>query len=380
MRAEEFSDRLRRGAASVAAQVSPAPAGAVRRRGERRRQRAMLVSGVLVFLIGAGGGGYAYAAITAPHAGPVAAAAGQSPAPGGPDQGRPVIVAVSTAGVVVTLNAVTGVAVRTLTGTQDVVGDQIAVSPDRSTVYFAVHAANSCTDEIESVPLAGGRPAVVATGVLPAISPDGRQLAFVREQLDLPAQLGCAASGAEVVVLNLADRTQSAYPAPPGQAVTMTAVRHLSWSPDGKTLLVTAGPVQGNDGGQLNRLDLATDRYYLPGRTAAGQTRYVPAATAQSPGSYFEEGVYLPDGDLFVDRMCCTGGPAAVTSSLLQDVDGAGQVTRQVAQGYVNRVHSSLDAVPGWLLYLSGTDLYIARDGQRASTLATGYVAAVWAP
>ena len=41
----------------------------------------------------------------------------------------------------------------------------------------------------------------------------------------------------------------------------------------------------------------------------------------------------------------------------------------------------SLDAVPGWLLYLSRTDLFIAADGQPAKALSNfGFVAAAWVP
>jgi hypothetical protein len=388
MRPEEFSDRLRRGAADVAAQTDPAPAGTVRRRGEWRRHRNMAASGLLAFAIGAGGGGYAYASFTTPAGNgntvPITGASTAAPALSN-GTGRPSIVAVTTAGAVVVLNPVTGEATATLTGPQDAVGDEIAVSPDGSTVYFAVHLKGSCADAIESVPLTGGgKPAVVADGVLPAISPDGRSLAFVREQVGggvSPVRFGCGTdSGVQVVVQNLVTHRQTTYPAPPGAAAA--PISHLSWAPGGQALLVSSGPVQDNQGWQLNRLDIATARYYLPDGMSAASARSVPATTSQSPGSYFEEGVYLPDGDLFVDRECCQGMPAQDTSSLLQVVGTSGTLMRPVAKGDLNRIHSSLDAVPGWLLYLSGTDLYIAADRWPAPKALSsfGFIAAAWVP
>jgi hypothetical protein len=388
MRSEEFNDRLRRGAADVGGQADPAPAGSVRRRGDRRRQRNMLASGVVAFVIGAGGGGYAYASISTTTGGnpPVATGATQTPRPGVSNgTGRPDIVAVTTAGAVEVLNSVTGIAGTALTGTQDAVGDEIAVSPDGSTAYFAVHVKNSCADDIESVPLSGGTPTVVTTGVLPAISPDGADLAFVREQFGggvSPVLFGCGKGTAiEVGVLDLATHQQTWYPAPPANATLVSPISHLSWSPDGTTLLVSSGPVQDNEGWTLSRLDVATARYYLPENSAGGNGRYVPVAAGQSAGSYFEEGVYLPGGNLFVDLECCSGVPVKTTSSWLLEVSGSGTVISRVAQGWDGRIHSSLDAVPGWQLYLSGTDLFIVPDGQKARTLSSaGFIAAAWVP
>ena len=200
----------------------------------------------------AGGGGYAYASISTTSSSNVpSTGTSQSPAPvASAGTERPAIVAVTTGGEVVVLNSKTGLATSTLTGSQDVVGDEIAVT--RSAVYFAVRPANSCADEIERVSLAGGTPAVVATGVLPSISPDGTELAYVKEQLDAPASLGCTGGGPiQVVVRDLTTDAQTVYAPPPGEGALVAPVSHLSWSPDGKTLLVSAGPVQDNEGWTL---------------------------------------------------------------------------------------------------------------------------------
>ena len=381
MRPEEFNDRLRRGAADVATQADPSPAGTVRRRGDRRRHRYMLTSGLLAFAIGAGGGGFGYASFTTASSGNNGAPTGTAvTAPPVSGTRQPGIVAVTTTGQVDVLNPRTGLATATLTGSQETVGDEIAVSRD-GTVYFSVHPKNSCRDEIESVPLTGGTPAPVASGALPAISPDGADLAFVSEPLGaIPAQCGAPAAIA-VVVLNLDTRAQTRYPAPPGGDGLISPVSHLSWSPGGAVLLVSSGPVQDNEGWQLNRLNIATATYYVPDNAQTAAKRDVLAATAQSPGSYFEEGVYLPDGNLFVDRVCCTGVPVKTTSNVLEKVSTAGAEISQVALGYLPRRHGSLDAVPGWLLYLSGTELFVVADGHAAKPLSNfGFVAASWVP
>ena len=184
----------------------------------------------------------------------------------------------------------------------------------------------------------------------------------------------------QVVVLNLDTHAATTYPAPPGEAPFVAPISHLSWSPDGSMLLVSSGPVQDNEGWELNRLNVTKSAYYLPDGSKETGKRYVQAATSASAGSYFEEGVYLPDGNLFVDRMCCAGEPPKTTSSLLQVVNGSGGLVRAVAIGYLKDAHSSLDAVPGWTLYLSGTDLFVVADGQKAKALTTGYIAAAWVP
>jgi hypothetical protein len=382
MRPEEFNDRLHRGAADVAAQAAPPPAGVVRRRGDRHRTRNMLTSGLLAFAIGAGGGGFAYASFSTTSSSgnggaPTGVAATETPIAG---TGRPGIVAVTTAGQVDVLNQQTGLATTTLTGNQDVVGDEIAVSRN-GVVYFAVHPKNSCTDEIESVPLSGGTPASVASGVLPAISPDGADLAFAREALGSTPDTCGPAGPIAVVVLNLDTHAQTSYPAPPGGDGLISVVSHLSWAPGGAALLVSSGPVQDNEGWELNRLNIKTATYYLPENAQNSAKRYVPAATAQSPGSYFEEGVYLPDGNLFADRVCCAGVPVKTTSNVLEKVTMSGTEISQVALGYLPRRHGSLDAAPGWLLYISGTELFIVADGHAAKPLSNfGFIAATWVP
>jgi hypothetical protein len=385
MRDEQFAACLRTGAAWVADSVSPPSAVAIRGRGDRRRRMHAVVSAVLAFLIGAGGGSCAYVGFDRPAAG-VSAAYGQAQAaPAGQgvtSSGRPQLVVVTTGGAVELLNPVTGMATATLVPDQDAIGDEVAVSPDGTTVYFAVR--RGCSDFIESVPVAGGTPSMITTGVLPTVSPDGTELAFVREPESGgpdPVPYLCQAAGTmgyTVVIRNLITGAEKSYPSAPGDPAA--PVSHLSWAPDGTSLLVSANPPQAITApsaaaGVLTRLDPARSLHYLVVPTsAAGNPASVGDGAAGPPG-YYREGVYLPDGDMFVDRV-------SDGSSLLLEIAPSGRVVRQVALGFRGQDHTSLDATSGWLLYLSGHDLFVSADGNadgnKARALTSGLIAAAW--
>jgi WD40-like Beta Propeller Repeat len=383
---DDLASRLRSGSRDFAATVTPAAPDAIRARGSQRRRRRAITSAVLAMAIGAGGAGTAYTSFDRSSAGvPPTTRSSSAPASGAPWAGRPGIVAVTTRGALVLLNPLTGVASRILVA-GGVAGDALSVSPDGSTVYFA--ARRGCADEIESVPVTGSRPALIAPGVLPAVSPDGKRLAFAREPFGggpAPSDYlnGCrhvAATGAQftVVIRDLASGHETLYPAP--HPALPYPVSRLSWAPGGQRLLVSAGPSQDNEGWDLVEIDPATARSYLAS-TAPGGSAVPLTGPPGAARSYYREGVFLPDGDMFVNRVCCAGWPVRVTSSLLREIDPAGHLVRQVAIGFADRDHSSLGADPTghWLLYLSGRDLFLSLDGAAPFKLTTGLIAAAWA-
>jgi hypothetical protein len=386
---DDFESKLRSGSAQIAAATAPRPAHLIRARGDRRRRLRAAGSLALAVAVITGGGGAAYAAIG--HGGrpadrlthgavPATATPSASSSPSQvapPLAGRPGIVAVTKAGAVVRLNPATGVVTRTLVA-GGAIGDEISVSPDGSTVYFAA-ATHGCTDEIESVPVTGGSPTWIAQGNLPAISPDGTRLAFFRwpQSCSHPSDVFSAQD--VLVIRSLSDGSEKTYPMASVIGIPFQ-ISHLSWAPDGVRLAISLGPSQDNDQG-LVIINSATARYYLPiGYLTPGNDGVPVTGQPQAADSYYHQGVFLPDGDLFVNRVCCGGIPIKTTSSLMWEIDTSGRLIHQVAAGFTNRDHTSLDADPSgrWLLYLSGNDLFITTNRSTPSMLTSGLVAAAW--
>ncbi|HEX6931985.1 MAG TPA: hypothetical protein VF162_07575 [Streptosporangiaceae bacterium] len=296
-----------------------------------------------------------------------------------PAGARPGIVAVTTAGALVKLDPNSGAIIATLVP-GGVLGDEISVSADGSTVYFS--AGKGCHPQVESVSSNGGSPVAIAPGELPAISPDGTKLAYADQPL---LKTGCIPSQAnfagdfKLIVRTLSSGTQKVLPLPPQVANggLPSPISHLSWASDSTTLAVSTSAVQDNEGWGLYLVNTSVARYYvIPGPGVAA----VPVTGADAQRSYIREGVYLPDGNLFISRACCGGFPVHNTSRLMWEVSSTGALVHQVAIGFVNKQHVSLaaDGSGHWLLYLADHDLYVSQDGNIPSRLATGLIAATW--
>lgn len=358
------------GAAALRAGATAVPA-----RGGAVRAAALLAGAMLLAACGGSGsppgGGSASSAAHSKH--PATAKSHRHAAR------RPAVIAVTKAGALVILASAGGAVAKTLVPA-GVVGDEISVGADRTTVYFAV--SHGCTDEVESVPVTGGRPTHVAVGSLPAISPDGTKLAFA-QQPSLSA--GCVPKGAgltsrfRLIVRTLSSGDQTAYPmAAPGQDSGLPApISHLSWAPDGTRLAVSISAVQDNEGWNLVLLDTSAAQFYLSG---PGATPVPVTGRPSVRKSYLREGVFMPDGNLFVSRACCAGVPVRNTSRLMWEVNTSGVLVHQVAIGFANLDHASLDASANgkWLLYLAGDILYVSHHGNTPKQLATGLIAAAW--
>lgn len=327
----------------------------------------------------AGGAGSGSGSRTGGKGGSSATRDNRSGAPGGSSSSPPPIVAVTTTGLLEVLDPSTGEPERTLA--TNATGDEVSVSRSSQTVYF--ETPEGCDHEIESVPMDGGSTSVVATGMDPAVSPDGSELAYARQpdlsqpQCATTGQQQSAASQIELVVRKLSTGQETTYPMSP-QALSSglpMPIDHLSWAPDGQRIAVSIPAVQDNEGWQLVVLDTTTASYYVgPG------TSQVPIPESL-PDSYYREGVFEPDGNLFVNRVCCAGTPPRRVSSLLLNVDpSTGAELSEIAIGFTDVDHTSLD-VDGsgrWILYLSGQNLLVSHDGMRPTTLASGFVAATW--
>ncbi|SRR6266568_1484171 len=260
-----------------------------------------------------------------------------------------------------------------------VVGDEVSVAAN-GTVYFPVQ--QGCTSQIESVSVTGGSPAAIATGTLPAVSRDGSKLAYASEPSLADNCLSSSpilATQYKLIVRTLSTGAQTTYPMlPAAQKDRLPApISHLSWAADNRHIAVSISALQDNEGWNLALVDTSTAKYYLSG----GGISFVPATGQPSPRlSYLREGVYLPNGKLFVSRACCTGVPIRNTSRLMWEVTTAGAFVRQVAIGFADLEHTSLNvtATGSWLLYLAGQDLYVSNGGARPHKLTGGLVAAAW--
>lgn len=333
---------------------------------------------LLPLLAGCGGGAVTpqpTVTVTAPAS--TAPAETSSSAP--PAAARPGILAVTTAGALVRIDPVTGSVQQTLVAS-GVLGDEISVSPDQKTVYYSQQSG--CHAEIKSISTSGGTPASIASGQLPAISPDGTKLAFAQQGL---LRTNCIANQStlaslKVVIDTLPAGPRKVLPAPPQvqQSGLFVPISHLSWAADNVRLAVSTMAVQDNEGWGLNIIDTRVARHYVgPG---PGVTSVPATGSPDAQRSYIREGVFLPDGNLFVSRACCGGVPVRNTSRLMWEVTPGGDLVHQVAIGYPNLEHVSLAASPAgqFLLYLAGTDLYVSQNGNTPAKLTSGLIAATW--
>lgn len=334
---------------------------------------------------GGGGAGQSTVTVTAPASTTPAGPAPASTAPAGnpgstpPAGGRPAILAVTTAGALVRIDPASGDIKQTLVAS-GVLGDEISVSPDHSTVYYAQQSG--CDTEIKSIGTSGGTPLSIAHGQLPAMSPDGTKLAFAQQPLltqgCMPNQTNLAIAF-KVVIHTLpagGDNVLSATPDLQSSGL-FAPISHLSWAADNMRLAVSISSVQDNEGWGVNIVDTSVARYYVP--PEAGVTP-VPVTGSDAQRSYIREGVFLPGGNLFISRACCGGVPVHNTSRLMWEVTSDGGLVHQVAVGYPNLEHVSLSATATgqFLLYIAGADLYVSESGNTPSKLTSGVIAATW--
>ncbi len=290
----------------------------------------------------------------------------------------PAMVAVTARGDLVLLSSANGSPVQTLVR-GGVVGEEISVSPGGRLIYFS--RQHGCVDDVYSVAASGGQPVLITSGSLPAVSPDGTSLAVARQPVlsaHCPAPSGDPSVQYSLVIRTLGTGVEHVYPMlPAGQASGLPApISHLSWSADGSHLAVSIAAIQDNEGWQIVLLDTATAQNYLAG---TGDTT-VPVTGPMARRSYWREGVFLPDGELFVSRACCAGVPVRNVSKLMWEVSTSGALRHLVAIGFPALEHTSLavNRSGKWLLYLAGTTLYVSYRGARPRQLGGGLIAAAW--
>jgi hypothetical protein len=232
------------------------------------------------------------------------------------------------------------------------------------------------------VPVGGGSVSVIGPGSVPAVSPDGTKLAYASQPT---LTVGCVPNTTDMTSLYAVNirtlssgATISLPPVPASQDSGLPEpIFHLSWATDNEHLAVSISQVEDNEGWAVTLVDTAQAQYYLSGTGVVD----VPVTGSPTPRqSYLREGVYMPNGDLFISRACCAGIPPQNTSRLMWEVTTTGVLVHQVAIGFPNLDHTSLDVSSDgqWLLYLAGNDLYVSQGGATPKELTSGLVAAAW--
>src|SRR5581483_5573503 len=175
-----------------------------------------------------------------------------------PDAPRPAQIAAIKGGSVVLLDSADGHTVRTLaTHPEATTGgfpylEGLSRTPDRSAVFYAL--AGDCGPGTIYRVAADGRtaPAVVASGVSPAVSPDGRKLAYAVASAGPGSGGGTGGAGAAdarhcqnaIVVRDLASGAERrwSYPDTPDYDTALyhdAVISEIAWAPDSTRLAYT---------------------------------------------------------------------------------------------------------------------------------------------
>ncbi len=206
----------------------------------------------------------------------------------------------------------------------------LALSADRRSVYFSVLTGDETPPALDTIDLSTGAKHELASGLDPALSPDGTKLAFIATT-ESPTGTFFMPTGLEILDLDSGASRLLAPPTPPaGSHGLYWPSGPLNWSPDGQKIAVFAGD-------QIRIVDVATakdlgsqptvpgdtpnhpisKRVYPPGPPPGTKTTSPPpgvpaiiipatpparqtTATSQAP-------VYLDSNTLAVTYDCCTG-------------------------------------------------------------------------
>ena len=210
----------------------------------------------------------------------------------------------------------------------------VTFAPDLKSIYFVTLDHDKGESTLYRVPVLGGSPELVAPDILPVgLSPDGRQIAFIRMRGSESAVFVANADGSNqrmVAARQKPDLFELEWNAP-------------AWSPDGRTL---AAPV---------RLSDERGRYATVIGIEVASGRQAPLTTHR--WSYAAQAAWLPDGSgLLVSASEATSSPMQVWH--IQIADGAAtQVTRDL-NNY--------------------SDLSLTRDGSRLVAVQTHAVSNIW--
>lgn len=276
-------------------------------------------------------------------------------------------VAVSEANAVVVLDTADGRVVRTLfeappqpEGT--VAG--VSLSADGRTVWFSFRGP-SCDSPgaVHRVPIGGGPAEKVADGMSPAVSPDGRLLAYAAPAAARGGPGDCAQA---LVVRDLVSGVERSWVPEDNGWDELVTIAEISWAPDSRRLAYE-GSYEGSGVSVLDTL--------RPGTLTAAKE---PVRVRGHEGSLFAPS-WLAAGDrLVVGTWCCYDDPNASSTRVLEVglADGA-TVERARPDDLFDDL--AVDGSGEHLVYVrgGGEAVMVGRDGT-SSRLAGGLVAIDW--
>jgi eukaryotic-like serine/threonine-protein kinase len=149
-------------------------------------------------------------------------------------------------------------------------------SPDGDYLYFlAAQNASSNVRSLLRAPVLGGSPLTVVqnVSVQPSIAPDGKLIAYVRENSPEPGKV-------QIVLANADGRNERALTTLTQEDVGFSGWEHLAWSTSGKLLAVTTNAL-GNSPHRILLVDVAS-----------GQSKPIGA----SQDRFYKEVKWSPDG------------------------------------------------------------------------------------
>jgi hypothetical protein len=350
----DFLDKtLRDDTRDVAYSFQPAPAEAVRARGDQRRRRQAAAVTLAVCAVLLGGGGAVYAAIGPSRAQPpVTRPGGAGPLPGylvTAVAGKAQVRASATGRVVAAIRPPAGV--FALEGVTATPGDRVFY------LAGAQHADAGVKIEFFRLTLgAGGRPDALrrlagapyraplpvssnALTTIPlAVSPDGRQLAFASGSQFTDSPGATLPSGSQgIVVQNVATGARRVWRSSPA---SHTEVSSVSWASGGRLGFVAAvgdaavsdGAVVQRAGGGLNVLMVLNTA--APGTGLTGDSQLVTdgpvSASKSTAGVAGPSGVALSrDGRTAYTRLSTAAGASRIVAISVR----TGRVTRVLVGG-----------------------------------------------
>lgn len=355
-----------------------------------RGTRAGLLGGVVVLgavlVVGraVSGSGSASETPIATHSPGAVASPGPTLPPGAGTEGTggstvaPAEIVALSGGSVAVLDTATGRVVRRLaTHPETAAGgfpylQGLTLTPDHGHVYYAL-AGDCGLSTIFSVPFDGSTPPeVVAEGVSPAVSPDGRTLAYATASPSVPRPPDGTRCQNAVVVRNLATGVERMWAYPNGgdydrDLYRQSVITEIAWAPDSTRLAYTLS----YEGNSVAVLDTAS-------HTDLGQTAEVviPGGGGDSRHPAWQKG----SGLLAVFNTafeCCydddyRGPPRALL------VDPATRVSKSLLPAGRRVTWLAFDASGSNLLFVDGGRLYRRRGTAEPRPVATGVTAAVW--